>query len=67
MKKILIFLIVFCCLSFYIVPNKMLKVSIKEDINFIGKDSTLSMEEKKKELKKVNNIFRNKKMVTFNN
>ena len=47
-EKMLIFLIVFCCLSFCIVPNKILKVFIKEDINFIGKDSTLSMEEKKK-------------------
>ena len=63
----LIFLIVFCCLSFCIVPNKILKAFIKEDINFIGKDSTLQMEEKKKELKKLKNIFRNKKMVTFNN
>ena len=60
-KKMLIFIIAFCCLSFCIVPNKMLKASIKEDINFICKDSTLSIEEKEK------NIFRNIKMVTFNN
>ena len=64
MKKMLIFLIVFCCLSFCIVPNKMLKASIKEDINFIGKDSTLSMEEKKERIK-INNNCDTETSITF--